>query len=68
MQFDGNNGIGTDPVFSSINLKRPVTSIKVVADDTSEEEYHYMRLELYGHRAGKIFSLLFSRFPMVNSF
>ena len=41
-------------MFSSINLKRPVTSIKVIAHETNEEDYHYMRLEIYGYRAGKI--------------
>ena len=42
----------TDPVFTRLTVKRGVSNITIAVKDTNVPDWHLLRLELYGFRAG----------------
>ena len=46
--------MGTDPVFSRLTVDRGVSKITITVKDTNIPEWHLIRLEVYGFRAGII--------------
>ena len=59
--FQGNEKTGLDPVFTRLTVKRGVSKLTIAVKETSIKDYHILRFEIYGFRAGNVITLnLFS--------